>query len=272
MNVLLPVDFSDNSRRAIDYAVAAFGSTETYFYLFHVYSLPHGTSKTIFVSIKDELKEDAEKSMTKELAYVKEKYPRMHFSGLTVYGHFIDDCNSFIDREGIDVAVMGTKGASGLEEILIGSNASEAVQNLTVPVMTVPSECALTSPDKAVLAIDYLDLEENTINQLNGLMQQFGVQNLYVVHIKDPEDETELNREHAETQLKNSLQGVDFSFHIKENKDVEEGIKEFREEVGGELVVVINPVKGLWGRLFKTAHSKKLAMHTNIPLLVLHEK
>ncbi len=272
MNVLLPVDFSENSRRAIDFAVAALASSETYFYMLNVYSMPHGTSNTMFVSLKDEMKKDAEQDMAKELAYVKDKYPRMNFSGLAVYGDFIDDCNSFIKRENISVVVMGTKGASGMQEVLIGSNASEAVQNLTAPVLTVPMQCELSSPNKAVLAVDYLDMQNDTIHQLNELMQQIGVQELFVVHVKDPEDETEVNKNEIEAQLSDALKGVDFSFHTVENENVEDGIKQFREEVDGEMVIVINRMKGLWGRLFKTAHSKKLAMHTNISLLVLHEQ
>jgi nucleotide-binding universal stress UspA family protein len=38
------------------------------------------------------------------------------------------------------------------------------------------------------------------------------------------------------------------------------------------LVAVVRRDRGLLGRLFKGSHSKRMALHTSVPLLVLHEQ
>ena len=43
-----------------------------------------------------------------------------------------------VEKMGIDLVVMGTKGATGLAAAVIGSNTADVIQAATCPVLAVP--------------------------------------------------------------------------------------------------------------------------------------
>lgn len=51
----------------------------------------------------------------------------------------------------IDLVVMGTKGASGVTEILIGSNTADVIEKCHCPVLAIPAESDFKTPTKVVL-------------------------------------------------------------------------------------------------------------------------
>ena len=55
----------------------------------------------------------------------------------------------------MDLIVMGTKGASGLKEVLFGSNTVHVIKNAKCPVLAVPSEFVFESPREILFPSDY---------------------------------------------------------------------------------------------------------------------
>ncbi|WP_332913425.1 universal stress protein [Algoriphagus boritolerans] len=57
-----------------------------------------------------------------------------------VLGSVFKGITESIAEQSPDLIVMGSKGASGLEEVIVGSNTEKVVRTATCPVVTIKAE------------------------------------------------------------------------------------------------------------------------------------
>ncbi len=136
-HVLMATDFSDASRRALDFAVAIarrYGSE-----LFVVHAIPAEPHDRIPIGpLPHELDRhmlDAEEQMQhleKETAF---KDIPHHL--VLDRGDVWDVLASEIERNNVDLLVLGTRGRSGFMKLALGSVAEEVVHLVSCPVFTV---------------------------------------------------------------------------------------------------------------------------------------
>lgn len=74
-----------------------------------------------------------------------------------------------------------------------------------------------------------------------------------------------------EIKLKEVLRDTKHSFHYVEAEDTEQALFEFAQKHHCDLIVMVTHHYTLWERIFHHSLTKKVALHTEIPLLVLHE-
>ncbi len=134
--ILVPIDFSQNSLRTLDYVLNYVDNMETEIILVWVNGV---RSKDILVS------ETEEHSMEKEATSRFEKIIAEHASTLknTKLSYRIREGKVHVEvanqakYDDVDLVVCGTHGASGFEEHYIGSNAYRIVMYCECPVVTV---------------------------------------------------------------------------------------------------------------------------------------
>src|SRR5688500_8616466 len=142
--LLVPVDYSEQSRRALEYAgqlARAFTATLD---IVHCFDRPSYVSDDVFIEregkrrpLVEVLREDAEREMDQFLA--GSKLPE----GITVSSHLIGGdpagavCERLRDHD-YDVVVIGTSGKTGVRQLLLGSVAARLVRLSPVPVLTIP--------------------------------------------------------------------------------------------------------------------------------------
>jgi universal stress protein A len=142
--LLVPVDYSEQSRRALEYAgqlAEAFKATVD---IVHCFDRPSYVSDDVFIErqgkrrpLVEVLREDAEREMAQFLSGAK--LP----GGITVNTQLIggDPAGAVCERlreGGYDVVVIGTSGKSGVRQLLLGSVAARLVRLSPVPVLTIP--------------------------------------------------------------------------------------------------------------------------------------
>ncbi|WP_341216636.1 universal stress protein [uncultured Wocania sp.] len=146
--ILLPTDFSKNSINAIDYAIELFKDVECCFYLLNVQKASSfisddmmvvSSSATIYKTIIDA----AKKSISNIISKIEKKHhnKKHQFVSVVDYDNFIDSINQVSKKHKVDLIVMGTKGASGLEKIIFGSNTVRVIQRCNMPVLAIPDGC-----------------------------------------------------------------------------------------------------------------------------------
>lgn len=172
------------------------------------------------------------------------------------------------DKEGIDLIVMGIAGKSSLEKILVGSNTIRVLERATVPLIIVPAKAQTTIPSKLLLALDFEVVREGkalplAIQWFNALQPEICVLN--VTRGEGYSDET---REDI-IYLHQLLDRYNTSFHYVENKDVADTITDFAEQQHASMIVAIHHKKSGIASLFHKSISKKLAWHSEVPLLIL---
>jgi nucleotide-binding universal stress UspA family protein len=141
--ILVPVDFSDHSARALEMAVdlaKAFGAGID---LLHCYQIqPLGISPYGIVlpeGFDREVRQAAGRS-------VDEWRGKVVLEGIEVGVHLSSRFPSLEISEtaseiGADLIVMGTRGLSGIKHVLLGSVAERTLRLAPCPVLTVKASC-----------------------------------------------------------------------------------------------------------------------------------
>lgn len=140
--ILVPTDFSDNSKAALEYAVGLAEKFGADIYLMHVIAndtaVAMGSDGFFSVSndIMQELRDSVERQLeetAKSIAgsvgnVVQEVREGAPFAEIVKYAK----------AEDIDLIVLGTHGRTGISHLLIGSVAEKVVRKARCPVLTIP--------------------------------------------------------------------------------------------------------------------------------------
>jgi nucleotide-binding universal stress UspA family protein len=109
--VLVPIDFSEHSRHAVQYVLSALANQVTHVYLLHAYK-ERTPGNAPLISLIDILREKSERLMQIELKQIEpllldSKIELHTFSRFDGYLHSIND---IIEKEGIDLVAIGSNG------------------------------------------------------------------------------------------------------------------------------------------------------------------
>jgi nucleotide-binding universal stress UspA family protein len=145
-HILLPTDFSDNSWNAIVYAIHFHEETNCHFYLLHVDGpILTSISPSIYGVTADFLNTTYVPSFKGQLKHllnrISSELPKnkVHkFFTLSETGTFIETIRRQVQARNIEMIVMGTKGATGLKKLLIGSNAGDVITKVKCTTLIVP--------------------------------------------------------------------------------------------------------------------------------------
>ncbi|SDC34813.1 universal stress protein [Niabella drilacis] len=286
--ILALTDFSENAEHAIHYAMRFVPFWQTAeLALLHVYEPPvlfqadpsggmgpEGTSGLInYTLMAEQAATLAESSREKLEAFKTElaaRYPSVAITARVTEGFLGDMANELSEKEGYELIVMGITGKSGLEKILIGSNAVKAIESLHSPLLIVPPQPANALPDKIALASDLELLTTSGIGQLEQFMNGLPVQELQMVTInKNPADPVNQERISA---LKAQLHLLNPVAHFVQAPHVENGLEHFVTEHHISLLVFVHHERSFIGQLFHKSISKQIAWNTTIPVLRLKNR
>ena len=142
LRILIPTDFSDNAWNAITYGLELFRKERCTIYLLHINPLPHysgaGTSiKGSTDMLRETMLQESEKSLKELLEKINETLPneRHTFITIALYDFFVDSIKREVQDKHIDLIIMGTKGASGLKKVSLGSNTGDVITKVQCPLL-----------------------------------------------------------------------------------------------------------------------------------------
>lgn len=270
-NILLPTDFSDNAGRAIRYAFTMFGKNAK-FTLLNTYEVPHsGTS--MLVSIADILKDESEKSLKIQLKALTDEFPHLssQIESLSQMGAPETVIKHLTEKKDYDLVIMGTKGATGLKEVLVGSVASNVMQNAACPVFAVPETAVLSVPRKILFAVDDVSLNEGVFpTELASLVRRFDAE-LMVLNIIPEGDKDNVGTAAGNKRQPTSVfQGVKHSFHFEEGNDLNKAIAGFAKKNKVDILAMVTRRTDFFSRLFGRSSTTKMIQHIDVPIIVFH--
>ena len=277
--ILCPVDFSDTSAKAMEYAVYIAQHAGAHLSLLHVLHLPIvDTSETALVAseLLGEQKRDAAVKLDSLCLEIEKQYGANGDGGFTcdyiVKEALLTDIAEELTAAGAyNLIVMGTTGLDNtVEELLIGSNTESVMEEVKCPVLSIPSTAPKPKLDKIVYASDYSEEDRNALAQVVKLGSFFG-SHIDVVHVVKSQDD--IHGEEAErfwAELQKLFPNVPLSFQEITNKHRDEGLKSYFKRAGGEVLAVVRRKKGFLRELFSQSLAERLTYQAEVPLLVLH--
>ena len=173
--ILVPVDFSEVSGFAAKFAIQLAEKNDAEITFLNSVHFDYLTDYQLasFVTVKS-LMEDVNKAMKDKMnAFVKKFETRRRVNTLISDGTLVQSVKDLVDKENYDLIVIGTKGSSGLEEALIGSNTEKIVRHASCPVISIPNMADVTKIKRILVPVDIREIKASFLNQVAFLQKQF---------------------------------------------------------------------------------------------------
>ena len=137
--ILVPVDFTETSDRALDYAVALAGKFEARVVVMHAYEIPiYGFPDGAFVATGDiaaRISTAAQTAIDSLVSARADKGARV--TGILRTGPAWEETNRYAAEIDADLIVIGTHGRKGLVRAILGSVAENVIRTATRPVLVI---------------------------------------------------------------------------------------------------------------------------------------
>jgi nucleotide-binding universal stress UspA family protein len=268
--ILIPVDFSENSRNAVEYTLSIFGQQSekiqlTFLNAYKVYS-----STGMFISVEKYMQKDAEEDMRMLMSYLEDKKPEnIELEGKVVRGDVIPTLCHIAEEEDYDLIVMGTKGASGLKEVFLGSVASGVIKQAKNPVLVVPGDFEYKAPHKILFAVDGNAVTGAAVTQvLNDIAATFDSEILILHIIEKDEEETNTSVDPA-TDL--FIQKGHSTYMQFPSDDINASINSSIHAQQADMLCMIRRNRSALEKLFHTSTTAKEVFDCPVPFLVLQD-
>jgi universal stress protein A len=140
--ILVPTDFSNSSKEALDSAIHLARMLKAKLYLLHVFEWPVYIDAGVSPGVRPEMYEwikEIKTESSRKLARLAEEVRRRHVTVHTLFKEgapFLEILDAAKDIRA-DLIVVGTHGRTGLAHILLGSVAERVVRQSPCPVLTV---------------------------------------------------------------------------------------------------------------------------------------
>ncbi len=137
--ILVPVDFSTHSQRALQTAIELAKAFGAKLHLLHCYQINVGAISPYGLVIPESFDRDIREAATKQLEQWRDKVTAQKIEVESEVSPLFpsEAIASTAERISADLIVMGTRGLSGIKHVMLGSVAERTVRIAPCPVLTL---------------------------------------------------------------------------------------------------------------------------------------
>ena len=273
--ILVPTDFSNNALKAVAYASEIAKKSGATIHLLHVIepSLNMTTMQTDSSGKKIVAEKTAKLNLS--LKSISDVYPDVKVAPQLVGGNVITSILKYAENEKPDLIIMGTKGATGLKKIFMGSVTAGVIGKTKIPVLTVPVSYELEEPDAIIFATNQFEKNKEILDKIVSISKLFSAP-VHVVVFKDIDGNKDADFIYNDEQLNNYLHFLketfpegDFKGEIIEGNDFEITIDAYSNKNEADIIAMITYPKSFFEKIFLKSVTKKMAFHSTIPILAI---
>jgi nucleotide-binding universal stress UspA family protein len=181
---------------------------------------------------------------------------------------FADSVDEYAVKNDFDMIVMGTRGASGLKKVLIGSHATSMIDHSRVPVLVVPEKAVFSGLKKIVYASSLyeLDQEIKTISMLASIYDA----TLHVLHVSPQTSKAKVDKNFLPELVKTAGYSKIVYQDIKDD-NVSKVIDTYIQENNADMLAMFTHKLDTYERLFGKSVTRELAFYAHVPLLTFNK-
>jgi nucleotide-binding universal stress UspA family protein len=277
---LVPVDFSQASVHAADFAAALSHQTDVdHIILLNAYYV--SVYETILpnpdmVLIKKEQIEQNAAERIKQLESLKRKMHKKVRPGVEVSIHLNRShllravIENAIDKK-VDLVVLGSRGNSSNDDALLGSHVIKISKASPVPVIVVPPAYNFETIKRVVVACDFNRVNENVpLDALKKILTHKKLE-LLVVNVDNKIRNTEEDAERMaeQTTLYAMLKEFNPRYYYVNQTNIIDGILQFAADKDAQLVIALPHKYSFLQSLLHNSVSQQLAESSATPVLML---
>ena len=268
MNILLPTDFSENSRNAAVYAMEFFKEIPCTFHFLHVIPAPVEKEVSGLTALSGDVQGKFD-MLLEDLNALKVS-PQHHFTISCKADFLIEAVRQQVLEKNIDLILMGTKGSTNKAGAVIGKNTSDVMMKVKCPVLAI-SEKAVFKEHKEILfptdyKIQYNNKMMGTLLNLSSLSKaSINILELFNSE-REPSEEQIANR----LFLQNCFSPKTPALQTYYSSKLPDTSRLFMENKNVDMIVMVAKNLNICHKLLKEQQNNHIPFINQLPLLVLH--
>jgi|AntAceMinimDraft_5_1070358.scaffolds.fasta_scaffold01684_7 nucleotide-binding universal stress UspA family protein len=280
--ILIPTDFSKNSKNAIRYALALFSEIPCHFFLLYVNVEGSDVrEKTIYelgtnIMVKRESKSVSQKLKDLEqfVTSISSKKEYHQVTMIREKGYFLKNIRKHIEEKEIELIVMGTRGASELKEFFTGTRSGDVITKVESDVLVVPDKAQFKGFMNVVFPVDFeIKYSDTTLKKIASIITSKTAQ-LQILYVTKSEIKLVNDLMAQQKQLVQRLSQLlpnPIRLERVVSRKVEDGVQVFAESASADLIIMISKDYSLLRQLFLDTTVEEVSFNTRIPLLSLQD-
>ncbi|AHM58393.1 UspA domain-containing protein [Flammeovirgaceae bacterium 311] len=271
--ILIATDYSRCANNALEYAAAlakGLHARLVVFYAFNLALVPPTTAADYVPDVDDLIWENNERLNTIG-AKVSEAYG-IEVIGVSTTDLVLDGLKKQVKKFDVDLLVLGLRGKSIFTRVL-GTITTSVIKRSKCPVLLVPEDAAFRGIRKILFACNYRYLSSNSkLEAIYEIASTYQAQ-VQILHVEKDVDfipshfQKHINRN--KTNMEELLRGIKHNYRFLHEDDIHEGIKRGTEELNADVLVMVPHKPVFLKSLIHPSVTKKMVLHTHIPLLAL---
>lgn len=269
-NILIPTDFSFASVNAVNHASKWLedGGTITLLHVYHP-SLSHAEMTAMLP--KDDLLDEHKSQLEKFKHEVHKINPNTVFNTIFELGFAVEKILEVSKTGEYDALFMGTSGAGGVLEQLLGSVSIEVAQKSTLPLWLIPPKSTPREIRKIVYAYNGEDANEALLVKAVDIAQEYNA----AVDFVNVIGEHQIVGDYIVTDILHQISEkvaapLNYNVVTVSSDSGWHGILEHSRLQAGDLIVIGAKQRNWYERLFHRSFTKNIILEDkDVPLLVL---
>jgi len=273
--ILVPTDFSKGSIIALEVAFDIAKRAGSEIVLLHV--VEEATSDSFRISgewqkgnwqdklYTYKLLEKAKKQL--ETLVHDPRFDAVKVTGELRLGNPFHGMNTIITEQKVDLVVMGTRGRTKMEALLIGSNTERVVRHARCPVLTIHKRPGSTNFKNIVYATA-MSKDEEVFSKIVKRTQQIYNSTIHIVRINTPGDfqRDRVVKDYMEKFAK-KLQLKNYTINVFNDLSGEDGIISFADSINADLIAMATHGRTGLGRVMAGSVAEGVVGSAKRPVL-----
>lgn len=272
--ILIPTDFSATAQNAANYAIGLGKQLMVNkIVLLHCWQPimvgdPIWSAPIADLNTDKELIEAQLAAEKKRLQYLSPIHVEINTAFTT--GSLVHAVEEYCKNNQVHCIVMGITGGDLLTEKLIGSNALNLANEIKIPLVIVPAKAVYSFIDHVLLLSDFKDTNATLPAKTMEAVLSYLRPKISVVHFDPAYNRDTENMQREKLALDKMIEEYTRNYHYFVRPDLEDAVNEFCDINKIQLMIMIPKKHNWFERLFSASHTKAMAFHANIPLLIVH--
>jgi nucleotide-binding universal stress UspA family protein len=171
-----------------------------------------------------------------------------------------------IEQENVNLVIMGTKGTTGLEEVLIGSNTERVVRHAKCPVITIKKKRDFTKIHNIAFASNFEGDQMHVVEELFKLQDIFNAK-LHLVKINTPNNfEPNRNILKVMKEFVNKYNITNYTLNIYNDYIEEDGIIYFSDDMEVDMIALATHGRTGFMHLLSGSIAEDIVNHAKRPV------
>lgn len=244
--ILIPVDFSKASANAFDVAFDIAKKTGAELIAMHV--VEDITPESYRVSGEWHKEDFENKIFTYEMIKKQKgqlekliqdpKYDAVKINGELRVGNAFHGITTILTENKVDLIVMGTKGHTKLEEMVIGTNTEKVVRHSHCPVLTVQKK-PVSTDFKNIVYATAMSQEEEVFSRIIKTTQRYYDSTIHLLRVNTPGDfQPDRSVKDIMAKFAKKLGLKNYTINVYNDISEETGIIYFADSINADMIAM----------------------------------